>query len=71
MFILLYFWEVFWGWLVFDILFRELNDYMNDLIILIASDITENENVEALVVATKEIGLEVNADKINENRLQG
>ena len=71
MFILLYFWEVFWGWLVFDILFRELNDYMNDLIILIASDITENENVEALVVDTKEIGLEVNADKINENRLQG
>ena len=36
---------------------------------------TVKENAEALVVATKEIGLEVNADKTNtwlclENRLQ-
>jgi hypothetical protein len=37
--------------------------YANDINTLAGSAHTVNENAESLVVATKEIGLEVNTDK--------
>jgi hypothetical protein len=43
--------------------FRNVVPYVNDVNILGGSAHTVKENAEALVVATKEIGLEVNADK--------
>jgi hypothetical protein len=43
---------------------HQLLAYANDVKILGASAHTVKENAEALVVATKEIGLEVNADKL-------
>ena len=42
---------------------QQLLAYADDVIILGGSLHTVKENAEALVVATKEIGLEVNADK--------
>jgi hypothetical protein len=42
---------------------HQLLSYADDVNILGGSIQTVKENVEALVVATKEIGLEVNADK--------
>ena len=54
---------------------HQLLAYADDVNILGGSICTVKENAEALVVATKEIGLEVNADKTKymvslENRLQ-
>jgi len=42
---------------------HQLLAYADDVNILGGSAYTVNENVESLLVATKEIGLEVNADK--------
>ena len=42
---------------------RQLLDYVDDVNILSGSVNTIKKNAEALVVASKEIGLEVNADK--------
>jgi hypothetical protein len=42
---------------------HQLLAYADDVNILVESIHTVKENAEALVVATKEIGLEVNADK--------
>ena len=42
---------------------HQLLAYANDVNILVGSIHTIKENVETLVFATKEIGLEVNADK--------
>jgi hypothetical protein len=42
---------------------HQLLAYANDVNILGGSPHTFKENAEALVVATKEIGIEVNADK--------
>ena len=44
---------------------HQLLAYADDVNILGGSGHTVKENAEALVVATKEIGLEVNADKTN------
>ena len=44
---------------------HQLLAYANDVNILEGSAHTVKENAEALVVATKEIGLEVNADKLS------
>ena len=54
---------------------HQLLAYADDVNILSGSIHTVKENAEALVVATEEIGLEVNADKTNtwlclENRRQ-
>ena len=40
-----------------------IGDHADDVNILSSSVHTVKENAEALIVATKEIGLEVNADK--------
>src|SRR5215813_13860923 len=55
---------------------HQLLAYANDVNILGGSVDTVKENVEALVVATKETGLEVNADKtkymvMSRNRNEG
>jgi hypothetical protein len=44
---------------------RNITVYISDFNMLGGSVHTLKENAEALVVATKEIGLEVNADKTN------
>jgi len=42
---------------------HQLLAYADDVNILVGSIYTVKENAEALVIAAKEIGLEVNADK--------
>jgi hypothetical protein len=50
---------------------HQLLAYADDVNILGGSVRTVNENAEAVVVATKEIGLEVNGDKTNYKIIQG